>query len=105
MWLNCPWKGDGNGLQTVQVACPNSLLYRLGVRVNTREHAKCACGYWTRKAFGINNAGQVVLQNGVYANGTLTAFPTGFACDAINSSGAVAGFDNGLLGRNESRIL
>jgi probable HAF family extracellular repeat protein len=48
-------------------------------------------------AFGINNSGQVVLQNGLYSNGTVTAFPTGFTGSAINGGGVVAG---GLTGPN-----
>jgi probable HAF family extracellular repeat protein len=42
-------------------------------------------------AVGINNSGQVVLQNGIYSNGRMTAFPTGFSGAAINSTGEVAG--------------
>jgi probable HAF family extracellular repeat protein len=42
-------------------------------------------------AFGLNNGAQVVLQNGIYANGIVTPFPAGFTGDAINSSGQVAG--------------
>lgn len=40
---------------------------------------------------GINNSGQVVLQNYWYSQGTLTAFPNGFTGDAINASGHIAG--------------
>ena len=42
-------------------------------------------------AYGINNSGQVVLSNGIWTNGTVTAFPTGFTGAAINSSAQVAG--------------
>jgi probable HAF family extracellular repeat protein len=42
-------------------------------------------------AFGINNSGEVVLSNGIWSNGTVTAFPTGFSGTAINASGQVAG--------------
>jgi probable HAF family extracellular repeat protein len=45
-------------------------------------------------ALGINNSGQVVLQNYIYSNGTLTAFPANFTGSAINSSGEVAGSDS-----------
>jgi probable HAF family extracellular repeat protein len=48
-------------------------------------------------AFAINNSGQVVLQNGLYSNGTVTAFPSGFTGSAINAGGVVAG---GLTGPN-----
>lgn len=44
-------------------------------------------------ALGVNNNGQVVLQNYIYSNGTLTAFPANFTGAAINASGQVAGFD------------
>jgi probable HAF family extracellular repeat protein len=44
-------------------------------------------------ALGVNNSGQVVLQNYIYSNGTLTAFPANFTGAAINLSGQVAGFD------------
>jgi probable HAF family extracellular repeat protein len=49
-------------------------------------------------AYGINNNGQVVLSNGVWSNGTFTAFPTGFTGDAINANGQVVGnvINNGL---------
>jgi probable HAF family extracellular repeat protein len=40
---------------------------------------------------GINNSGEVVLENYIYSNGMLTAFPTGFTGNAINASGTVAG--------------
>jgi len=40
---------------------------------------------------GINNSGQVVLQNYWYSQGTLTAFPNGFTGNAINASGHIAG--------------
>ena len=42
-------------------------------------------------AYGINDSGQVVLSNGIWSNGTVTAFPTGFTGTAINASGQVAG--------------
>ena len=42
-------------------------------------------------ALGINNSGEVVLQNYIYSHGTLTAFPDGFTGNAINASGEVAG--------------
>jgi hypothetical protein len=44
---------------------------------------------------GINNSGQVMLQNYLYSNDTLTAFPDGFIGDAINASGQVAGSESG----------
>ena len=44
--------------------------------------------------FGVNNNGQVVLQNYIYSNGTLTPFPTNFTGAAINSGGEVAGSDS-----------
>jgi len=40
---------------------------------------------------GINNSGQVVLQNYFYDNGTLTAFPANFTGAGINASGQVVG--------------
>jgi hypothetical protein len=40
---------------------------------------------------GINNNGQVVLQNYWYSQGTLTPFPNGFTGNAINASGHIAG--------------
>jgi len=40
---------------------------------------------------GINNSGQVVLQNYLYSSGTLTAFPANFVGAGINSIGQVAG--------------
>jgi hypothetical protein len=40
---------------------------------------------------GINNSGEVVLQNYIYSAGALTAFPSGFTGAAINASGEVAG--------------
>jgi hypothetical protein len=46
-------------------------------------------------AYAINNSGQVVLSNGLYSSGTVTAFPTGFMGAAINSSGEVAGVFSG----------
>jgi hypothetical protein len=59
-------------------------------------------------ALGINNSGQVALQNYIYSNGMLTAFPTGFTAGGpsyhgvvgvvggISSNGAIAGeVDNG----------
>ena len=51
-------------------------------------------------ATGINNSGQVVLLNGIWTNGVVTAFPTGFTGNAINSSGQVAGVltSNGNIG-------
>ena len=48
-------------------------------------------------AMGLNDSGQVVLQNGVWSAGTITLFPTDFTGTAINSSGMVAG---GLTGPN-----
>src|SRR5208337_5435277 len=42
-------------------------------------------------AYGINDSGQVVLSSGIWSNGTVTAFPTGFTGTAINASGQVAG--------------
>ena len=42
-------------------------------------------------AFGINNNGQVVLANGIWSNGAVTTFPTGFTGAAINANGDVAG--------------
>jgi probable HAF family extracellular repeat protein len=50
--------------------------------------------------FGINNNGQIVLSSGTYSSGILTPFPTGFAGDAINSTGEVVG-----LFRNPPAIL
>jgi probable HAF family extracellular repeat protein len=51
-------------------------------------------------AYGINNSGQIVLANGIWNNGTVTAFPTGFTGAAINSSGEVAGtqVSTGIIG-------
>jgi uncharacterized membrane protein len=46
---------------------------------------------------GINNSGEVVLQNYIYSHGTLTAFPSGFTGNAINASGEVAGDFPGAL--------
>jgi probable HAF family extracellular repeat protein len=47
-------------------------------------------------AYGVNNNWQVVLSNGIWSNGTVTAFPTdnglNFYGLAINSSGEVAGY-------------
>jgi len=40
---------------------------------------------------GINNSGQVVLQNYLYSNGALTAFPANFTGAGINAGGQVAG--------------
>jgi len=40
---------------------------------------------------GINNSGQVVLENYFYSDGTLTALPNGFIGNAINASGHIAG--------------
>jgi hypothetical protein len=40
---------------------------------------------------GINNSGQVVLQNYFYSSGTLTAFPANFTGAGINASGQVVG--------------
>ncbi len=40
---------------------------------------------------GINNSGQVVLQNYLYGNGALTAFPANFNGAGINAGGQVAG--------------
>jgi probable HAF family extracellular repeat protein len=40
---------------------------------------------------GINDSGQVVLQNYLYSNGTLTAFPTNFSGAGINAAGEVVG--------------
>ncbi len=40
---------------------------------------------------GINNSGQVVLQNYLYSDGTLTAFPAGFTGAGINTAGEVVG--------------
>jgi probable HAF family extracellular repeat protein len=45
----------------------------------------------TGSASGLNNSGQVVLSNGIWSNGTVTAFPTGFLGKAINAQGDVAG--------------
>jgi hypothetical protein len=42
-------------------------------------------------AYGLNNNGQVVLSNGIWSNGTVAAYPTGFTGTAINASGQVAG--------------
>jgi hypothetical protein len=42
-------------------------------------------------ALGINNAGQVVLQDYLYSGGMLTPFPAGFQGAAINADGTVAG--------------
>jgi hypothetical protein len=41
---------------------------------------------------GINNNGEVVLANYFYSQGTLAAYPGGFAGESINASGHVAGF-------------
>jgi probable HAF family extracellular repeat protein len=51
-------------------------------------------------ATGINNSGQVVLLNGIWSNGVVAAFPTGFTGNAINSNGQVAGVltSNGNIG-------
>ena len=43
---------------------------------------------------GINNSGEVVLQNYIYSHGTLTALPSGFNGVAINASGEVLGSDS-----------
>ena len=45
---------------------------------------------------GINNSGEVVLQNYIYSHGTLTAFPNGFTGTAINASGQVVGNGPGI---------
>ncbi|HET9389094.1 MAG TPA: choice-of-anchor D domain-containing protein [Steroidobacteraceae bacterium] len=42
-------------------------------------------------AVGINNAHHVGLEQGIYANGTVTPFPAGFTGAAINASDEVAG--------------
>lgn len=49
-------------------------------------------------ALGINNSGQVVLQNYLYSNGVLTPFPSNFTGAAINASGQVAGSVSQTLG-------
>ena len=41
--------------------------------------------------FGVNNNGQVVLQNYFYSSGALTAFPSNFTGAGINSIGQVVG--------------
>jgi probable HAF family extracellular repeat protein len=47
---------------------------------------------------GINNSGQVVLQNYIYSSGTLTAFPNNFTGAGINASGQVVGSVGGQYG-------
>jgi probable HAF family extracellular repeat protein len=51
-------------------------------------------------AYGVNSNGQVVLSNGIWSNGTVTAFSTGFNGLAISSSGQVVGYVSDFQGTN-----
>jgi probable HAF family extracellular repeat protein len=93
-----PW-GFLRGLTTFSVAA----LGLASAAANGQADALTDLGVGT--AYGINNSGEVVLANGIYSNGTVTAFPSGFTGTAINSSAGVAGVITDSFGGTSAASL
>jgi hypothetical protein len=78
------------GIHRLPAIICSVVAFGLGsVRADAQANLLTDLGVGT--GYGVNNSGQVVLQNGIYSNGSVTAFPTGFTGAAINASGEVAG--------------